>query len=195
MNNDIDDFIVNGSNWVLAPDRFNNSNGSVYFQSGYLQVPQDVYFNGGDFTILMWVKTKNVFWQSLLDFGDLNLTNNVIFQLDYSNRPNIQITSGSNSKWYFSTQSLINNAWNHMVATLNGTTLMMYLNGLNISKETVTFRPLNKTRQMCFIGRSNWYWKPNNPDSIAYLSDIKIYSRAFTQQDVIDDMMIGTMQF
>jgi hypothetical protein len=195
MNNNIGSFIVNGSNWVLAPDRYNHSDSSIYFQSGYLQVPEGIYFDGGDLTMIMWVKTESVFWQSLLDFGDLNLTNNVIFQLDNNNHPNVQITSGSNSKWYFSNQPLILHAWNHMVATLNGTTLMMYLNGMSISKETVAFLPLNMTRQTCFIGRSNWYWQPNNPDAIAFLSDVKIYNRAFSQQDVIDDMMVGVMPF
>lgn len=183
--------VVNASNWSLAPDQYGNPNSSIFFNSGYIQVPAGTYFYGGNFTIIMWVKTTTVFWQSLLDFGNLNLTNNVIFQLDYSNRPNVQITSGSNSKWYFSSQSLILNQWNHMVATLGGMTLTMYLNGLSLGSQTVAFKPNNETRPTCFIGRSNGYWMPNNPDSIAYINDVKIYDRAISQQEVINDMLYG----
>lgn len=185
--------IVSANNYQFAPDRFNNTNASMFFNSGYVQVPPEIYFDGTDFTIIMWVKTTQVFWQSLLDFGDTNLTNNVIFQLDSSIRPNFEITVGTSKKWYFSSTPLVLNQWNHMVATLKGMILKMYLNGIQISQETIAVKPANLTRPTCYIGRSNAFYKnPSaNPDAKSYIDGVYIYNRAFTQDEVIADMMSG----
>lgn len=183
--------VVNGSNYQLAADRFNNPNKSVFFNTGFVQVPEGVYFDGGDLTIIMWVKTTKVFWQSLIDFGNPNLTNNVIFQLDHKIQPNFQITVGTDSKWYFSNKPLILNEWNHMVATLKGMSLSMYLNGIVVGQSTISKKPLNLTRTTCYIGRSNWYYvdPSHNPDAIAYIDGIDFYDRALSADEVVADMM------
>lgn len=174
-------------NWSFALDRFNNSNSSIFFNTGYSEVPSGVYFDGGIFTVSLWIKTIKVFWQSILDFGNTNITNNVIFQLDQYNNPNVQIIN----KYYYSSPPLVINEWNHMATVLNGTKITIYLNGLNLGSQTVTAKPLNQTRSTCFIGRSNGYYLPNNPDSIAYLDDIKIYNRALSDQEIINDVLSG----
>lgn len=183
--------IENGTNYQLASNRFNQTNTSIFFNSGYVLMPQGVYFDGGDFTIIMWVKTTKVFWQSLVDFGDQNLTNNVIFQLDHSIRPNLQITVGTSSKWYFSSKSLILNQWNHMVATLNGMLLKMYLNGMLIAEQNIVQKPMNLTRPLCFLGRSNDYWRDpsHNPDAVAYIDGVYIYNRALNETEILGDIM------
>lgn len=184
---------VSGNNYQLAQDRFNNTNASIFFNSGYVEVPSGIYFDDTDFTIIMWVKTTKVFWQSLLDFGDTNMTNNVIFQLDSSIRPNFQITKGTASKWYFSSTPLVLNEWNHMVATLKGMLLTMYLNGIQTAQATIAFKPLNVTRPTCYLGRSNNFYKnpTGDPDAKSYIDGVYIYNRAFTQDEVIADMMSG----
>jgi len=183
------DNIVAGASWQFAPDRFNNTNSSIFFNSGYVQVPEGVYFNGEDFTIIFWVKTTVLFWQSLLDFGNTNITNNVIFQVDGSNMPNLQITTNYSNNYYYSNKAILNNQWNQIAVTLSGLTLTFYINGLSTKPQSIAYKPLNEIRQTCFIGRSNGYWIPGNPNAIAYLDQIQIYNRTLSGQEIIDNMM------
>lgn len=183
-----DDMIL-GTNSQFNSNRFNDANSSLFLNSGYCSVPAGVYFDGGDFTILLWVKVVATIWQELLDFGNTNLTNNVILQLDYNNCPNMQITDQSSQPYYWSSQPLVPNEWNHLAFVLSGYTLIMYLNGMNIAENTVSFKPVYAIRDSCFIGRSNWYWQPNNPDAIACLDEIKIFNRALSQTEIVTNMI------
>ena len=49
--------LFQGSKYSYTYDRFNNSNSAIYFDRGYLQVPQGNYFSG-DFTFTAWIYLK-----------------------------------------------------------------------------------------------------------------------------------------
>jgi hypothetical protein len=55
----------------FGPDRFNNSNSSIFMNSGYYYAPSGIYFSGGPFSICAWVRplafNKN---SQLLSFGN-----------------------------------------------------------------------------------------------------------------------------
>ena len=57
------------SSYSFVPDRFCSANSAIYFNKGYLQVPEGVYFSG-DFTFTAWVYLKSYQpWSRIFDFG------------------------------------------------------------------------------------------------------------------------------
>ena len=49
--------LYEGFSYSYAPDRFCLPNEAIYFDSGYLQVPQGIYFSD-DFTFTVWIYLK-----------------------------------------------------------------------------------------------------------------------------------------
>jgi len=61
--NDLSDVIgganlYGGTDYSFTTDRFCSVNSSIYFNSGFLQVPPGVYFTA-DFTVIAWVNFKS----------------------------------------------------------------------------------------------------------------------------------------
>lgn len=48
--------IIGGINYNFTLDRFNNSLSAVYLNDGYLQVPNNLKYFYGEFTIMIWIK-------------------------------------------------------------------------------------------------------------------------------------------
>jgi hypothetical protein len=76
--------MFNGINVTLAYDRFNKTNSSLGFNSGYIQVPNDVYFNV-PFTISLWVYATPSFNLNIPDTTTTTTTENYNETTDYTN--------------------------------------------------------------------------------------------------------------
>jgi hypothetical protein len=180
-------------NATLAPDRFNNPQSALYLNNGYCKVPEDVYFNGGPFTITAWVKvmqTNN--YARLLDFGNGLGYDNIVASLSYgtTSRPWFVIFSGSSWPGGVPAGSaLVLDKWAHTSYVFDGSNTFIYLNATLISFRSVNFYPRNILRQNCFIGRSNWHSQGNDQDASAYFDDIKIYNRSLSLQEILQDMI------
>lgn len=188
LNYDMKDLIGSGDlqvglNGYMSTDRFGNVNSAVYANNGYFYAPPGVYFEG-DFTVIAWVKVVSfVGWARLMDF----YPDNVVFVVSTAGSmfPSFQIFKSPKYSLE-SNRSLNFNDWSHLSATLQNTTLSIYVNGSLVALGFNSSIPANQIRTNCYFGRSAYY--PGDSDADACFDDIKIYNRALTQQEIIYDM-------
>jgi len=192
--------LFNGNNFGYTFDRFNNSNSSIYLNSGYLQVPSGVYFSG-DFTITVWCNYKEYqSWSRIIEFANGAPTDNVIFAFAqngislyaavhkgtvYGNA----LVDGSKCYNYgcstiVSHPSIKLNQWYHLAFVLKDTTGYLYLNGDILVKSNDMSKPNNVNRTRNYIGHNNWdgYNSTN-----AIFDDLKIYQGAMSSEQIAND--------
>jgi hypothetical protein len=146
------------------------SGGVVTFTSGsYAGVDPGIYF-GTHFTIEGWVKvTSPTNWGRLIDFGNGAESDNIILSVDSnagSRLPAFGIVPGTNI--YSDTQMPLGQ-WAHLVATFNGTTGKIYMNGSQVASG-VMVSPTQVSRNNCYIGKSNWVGDDYLEGAIGFLA-------------------------
>lgn len=168
-------------------DRFGNPNGALKFNgtNGYIDAPDAVYFNGGDFTVSAWVREFSYkSWSRLFDFGNGQANNNVLLALSQgtNGRPQGEVylntTSGGTAASGATTIPL--NAWTHIVFTYTSGTGRVYRNNAQIASGTIT-APQNILRTLNYIARSNW---SGDAYADAAFDDFRIYDRALTSMEI-----------
>jgi hypothetical protein len=187
--NDLSDVIgganlYGGTDYSFTTDRFCSVNSSIYFNSGFLQVPPGVYFTG-DFTVIAWVNVKSFqLYSRIIDFGNNYIKDNIIFGLN-AITPFLFGRTGQNVSTNLGNKSfkLNLNQWYHVAFVLNGTTGSIYVDG----KQDVT-GPLeaarNVTRKINYIGKSQSIAHPNTD---AVYDDLKIYNEAIAPDLILND--------
>ena len=75
--------------------------------------------------------------------------------------------------------------WNHIAATLNGSTGTLYINGEVVGSNTSMHIPEEVMRDIAYIGRSNW---SNDAYANADFDDIRIWNTALSQTDIQANM-------
>jgi hypothetical protein len=179
--------LYGGSNYSFASDRFGSPNSAIYFNKGYLQVPEGVYFSG-DFTVSVWIYLKSYQpWWRIFDFGNGEAIDNVVlamFDLTHKLRANIYKSS---SYQLIDTSLKINlNEWYFMSFVLNGTAGYIYVNGNQVATGTLNV-PNNITRKNNYIGKSNW----GAPNADAIYDEFKIYQVALSSTDIMNEYQIS----
>ena len=122
--------LFGGLSYSFVPDRFCTPNSAIYFNQGYLQVPQGIYFSG-DFTVTAWILLKSYKSNSkLFDFRQRPLNDNVVLKMYQTTA--IMYATVFNFTNYKASQTppVINlNEWYFISFVLNGTTGHIYVNG------------------------------------------------------------------
>ena len=153
--------LFGGSNWQFVNDRFNNPVSAIYFNSGYLQVPQGVYFDD-NYSFTCWANFRsNIDHGRIFDFGDGKAIDNIILNL-YGNTTRLfaQIYKGNVlSGTSLSPNAIPLNNWMHVAYVQQGTNNSMYING-TLVKTSTTVRANGVIRSFNYFGKSNW----NNPN-------------------------------
>jgi hypothetical protein len=194
--NNLNDIVSNanlfdGTGYSFVPDRFGVANSTIYFNKGFLKVPEGIYFNG-DFTITAWINVKSLgTYFRILDFGNGQYNDNVLLGF-FENSARIygeiligQATVGS--RVIAPTTSVINlNEWYHVAFTVIGTQGTLYINGIKAIDAAVK-APSNIIRKSNFIGKSNW---PDQNANAIY-DDIKIYKGGMSADKVLEDYNNG----
>jgi hypothetical protein len=167
-------------------DRFGNENSALALNgsNGHLQAPNGVYFDGSDFTVSTWVrKISNNNWSRIMDFGNGQLNNNIVFALSQNTtgRPVADLFNGNTSVGQIVSPTAVpNNQWVLITYTWSATIGTLYMNG-NVLTSGVQQAPLNVVRTLNYIGRSNW-----SVDAYANGSfdDFRIYDRALSAAEI-----------
>ncbi len=144
----------------------------------YATLPSGVYFNG-DFTIECWVYPKSFpNWARIIDFGNGAGSNNILFGYTYgtSHKPGLGIEGGVLQ----STATLPLNQWSHIAATFSGGIGTIYVNGVAAGSGAFS-TPVNVTRNLNYVGRSNW---GGDPDADAVYDELRIWNVARTQAQI-----------
>ena len=164
MNGNLNDTIgganlFGGYNYSYAPDRFNTSNSAIYFNNGYVQVPDGYYFNG-DFSFSIWIKL-NSFNQyvRVFDFGCIIMT---VFGNDNSDKQVLIIMSdGTRVAYLFASSVKIQlGLWYHVVYVLQGDNGSVYINGA-LSSSGQQMKTSYGLRTNNYIARSDTYIDTN----------------------------------
>jgi len=156
---------------------FDGSDDYVSLPSGFAD-----FTNG--FTVSAIVKfTVNNVWERIIDFGNGSSNANILFARN-SNTNNLTFelyTSGGVTRGKVTaTGAITNGETAHFAATLDGSTCVIYKNGVAITSTSYPYLPDNVTRTNNYIGKSNWaddYFEGNN-------QNVKIYNRALSSQEV-----------
>lgn len=182
-----------GASIGFGPDRFGNAAESIDLSNGYYTVPSGVYFNGS-FAILAWVKmTAYNYGSRLLDFGNGATSDNVYVSIssETTDLPSVQIFQSLVEVGSVTgVTSLPLGNWIHLASVYSaGTpgTLAIYINGVLSASSSNALAPLNITRNLCYIGRSN---NPIDSNANAYFDEIKIYNRSLSPSEIIYDMNV-----
>ena len=128
-------------------------------------------FGGESMTVEAYVK-YDAFnnWARIFDFGDGQYDDNVFLAYYQSTgKPSFGVLIGSSQKRLDSSSSFAANTWEHIVATVDGTTMKIYLNGALIATKTDGQEPASLTRAQHWIGRSHWSADDYLDGTIAYL--------------------------
>jgi hypothetical protein len=175
--------LFGGGNYSFVSDRFGSPNSAIYFNQGFLQVREGVYFSG-DFTFTAWIYLKSYqTWSKMFDFGNsgdggsdnvglaMNETNSKISGFTYNNSAQLAIQTSS---------IIINlNEWYFISFVLNATTGYIYVNGNQVANGSL-FAPNNLIRTSNYFGKSNL-----NADAI--YDEFKIYKVALSSNDILNE--------
>ena len=182
---------VNGA--TLTSDRNGNANSAYSFSNNYILVPSSSLFNSNNLSVSMWVSSSNIQRQFALIRLTYTNASNEHFGIGFNdlasygveniakyNNPNCIAGNGwqKNEK----IQNIMDSNFHHVVGTINGNTLKLYIDGVLVKTMTTAYSQTSS----CWngdlqIGR-NWSSNPNY--FIGKIDDIGIWNRALTDQEI-----------
>jgi len=148
-------------------------------------VPDGFYFDTSEFIISVWVSPQQVGnWARVIDFSKSN--DNVILSLDSGSNhlPAFCIFFGLyNEKRLISNKALIENKWQHLAATFNGTTMSIYIDRILTGIKSFAYQMPKIIRTKNYIGKS---WNSlSDGSSWSYLDDLKFYNKSLSNKEII----------
>jgi len=175
--------LFGGSSYSFVPDRFGSPNSAIYFNQGYLQVPEGVYFSG-DFTVTTWIYLKSYqYYSRIFDFGNGLMSDNVILaMIDTTSQISGYTFTGSSLLLIRALSIMSLNEWHFISFVLSGTTGYIYVNGSQVETGTL-YVPKNIQRTRNYIGKSNW----EDPNADAIYDELKIYQGALSSSDIMNE--------
>jgi hypothetical protein len=103
-----------------------------------------------------------------------------------TNRPAVFVvpTASSQPSEARGTSQLAVNAWSHLAATYDGTTLRLYVNGVQVATRAMTAPLLTSSGALRLGGNSVWgeYFQGR-------LDEVRLYNRALTAAEIQTDMV------
>jgi len=164
--------------------------------ANYAQCVPNVYFDGNSFTIQSWVYVSAVLnWNRIIDFGRGAGSNNILLSNTYggTGKPGIYIEGSQFQSTYPGSSTVLLNAWHQICATFTLNTVgnlsqglaKIYIDGQPYGSG-VTGKPVNITRTLCYIGKSNW-GNPPDPNMQGGIGAIQIYNGALTDDEMLSN--------
>ncbi len=153
----------------------------------YLHLTNGVYFQT-NFTIEAWVYPRaNSRWARVLDCSNTNTASGIkecvvlTFCDESGLRPHLRV--GTNL--LTADKPLQLNQWVHLVATVDGTTGILYSNGVAIATGTMSV-PVNVVRTNARLAASN---SPGEPNANVMLDEIRIWNVARSREQITNTML------
>jgi len=183
--------VVNGA--TLTTDRFGNASKAYLFNSNYIIIPHSNLFDFNDYSLSLWVSTSQTTLGVAVKQTNYNNATNERFSMGINNplpssasfaakynSPNCEAGTG----WQYNSvsQSIINNQYHHLVGTVNGNTIKLYIDGILVNTIVTPY----SQSSLCFggdiqIGRD---WANYLHYFFGKIDDIGIWNRALTQDEI-----------
>ena len=175
--------LVNGPTWVAG---YSYNAVSLDGSSQFVTLPAGVVSNLNDFTISAWVKqTTSSTWSRIFDFGTGTTVYMFLTPCNGANncvRFAITVNGNANEQQIDGTAALPTGVWTHVAVTLNGSTGVLYVDGVPVgtnSSMTLTPASLGFTTQN-YIGKSQY----NDPYLNGQVDEFRIYRTALSPGEV-----------
>lgn len=170
---------IDGNALILNENNENN---------GYMQLPSGIFKGVNDFTVATWVNVKSAeSYARIFDFG-MNSNGGNMFLTPFGGGQLVfAITnSGAGSEQRLTyTQLSTTDEWVHIAITMQGDTVTLYLDGVNVAqKDGFTFTPSSALGEDInnYIGKSFYgadrYFRGS-------FDDYRIYDSALSQKDLL----------
>ena len=161
--------------------------------ANYAQCVPNVYFSGGSFTIQSWVYVTAVGnWNRIIDFGRGAGSNNILLSNTYgtTGKPGLYVEGSQFQSTLPGSSTVLLNAWHQVCATFQYTSgangiATIYVDGVAQGTGTVP-KPVNITRTLCYIGKSNW-GNPPDPNMQGGIGAIQIYDGYLTASEMLSN--------
>ena len=191
-----------GSGTVWYDLSGNNTNGTLtngpVFDSGnagtidfdgtndYISFPSNIFSTLTSITISCWFYWTNLErWTRIFDFGASTSVYMFLTPRSSLNRPRFTIRAPSLSEQIINAPSAIStNVWSNIVITLNGTTGIMYMDGVSIQSNSISSTPddLGNTTNN-WIGKSQF----SDPYYTGNIANVTIYNKALSAAEVLQN--------
>ena len=173
----------NNGTLVTYPNYSNDANGSILFNSTgpYIQLNQNSYDITDVYTVSFWV--KRISGTGVFLYIGQSSTTGMYFE-SYTNTDLYTWFFGANSPQHngnWGANALSTTQWVNVVMTMvtSTKTQTRYLNG------TISGSPFVFTNAVTApSGSGNWLIKNNSQNWSGYISDLKLYNRALTAQEI-----------
>ncbi|HZJ66073.1 MAG TPA: beta-L-arabinofuranosidase domain-containing protein [Kofleriaceae bacterium] len=153
--------------------------------SGYARLPSGLLSNVGDFTVSAWVNLAAATqWSRIFDFG--SGTGSYMFLTPRSSAGTMRFaitTGGAGGEQVINGSSaLATGAWKHVAVTATGTTGILYVDGAEVGRATISLRPSSLgSTTATFVGKSQY---TADPFLNGQVDQLRIYSRAMSATEV-----------
>jgi hypothetical protein len=180
-----------GSLATFIEDRFGNVNSALALNGGWTQVPSGIYFNTPQFTISVWVYPQSLgICARAIDFAPNpgSCDNSIFIRLDGSCNtgvPALGIFNPTTVKRTDASQNLIQNKWQFLTGTFDGSLMSFYADGILIGTKLLTYTLPTIIRNANYIGKS---CDSGNDYSSSYIDDLRFYNKSLTQMEIQEIM-------
>jgi len=183
------DGIIYGATWT--PDIFGFA---LQFDSidDYVEAPKSVSLDGitNEITLTAWVNISVGTRQTILDRFLCGAVNERSFEFDIDSTGEVNFSlcgdgSVGDSVWLKSDGIVSSDTWTHLAATSDGTTMKIYINGVQDLNTEIPPSGIHVSAANLNIGRwlysspNDWYYPFNGK-----LDEVRIYSRALSENEI-----------
>ncbi|MFM7678450.1 MAG: LamG-like jellyroll fold domain-containing protein, partial [Roseiflexaceae bacterium] len=175
--------LVNGPTYTAGARARFNFDGT----NDYVSVPAGFNNLTVGMTLVFVANLNNASsWERLMDFGTGTGCDNIIFARNStSNTLNMSVYNGCSIVIDVNTTNgVLNNTTAVYAATVDGSNVRIYRDGVLINTVASTARPNNTIRTLNYIGRSNW---SNDTYFESSISAVMIYNTALTGAQIWDN--------
>jgi len=181
--------LTNGINFGLAQDRFGKLNSALNLTNGYVILPSGIYFNGGPFSISVWVNIQSLSATSkpmrIFEFGNGLGKDQVLLYLTNGTQPTGSIFDNNKNEInkIVSNISLKLFDWNYIVYTqdkLGKSTI--YINGIP-DKSSIQLIPNGILRQNNYLGHNSL----DKTNAFAIIDEFKIYNGVLDSNIILNE--------
>ena len=178
---------IAGADWVACTAAIGNPGHSVMEFDGvddYIEVPAHSNPTSA-ITVSFWAKSNTENWSQS---GFLASKRDAYIMHPMANSKSIRFYIYSNGWEYTGYTSSEINQWHHYAGTFDGTTLKLYVDGMEVANNqlsTTTAVTINKDQGALYLG-----WDDAEPSRYlnGQIAEVRIWDKARTQQEIARDM-------